>query len=93
MTPTELVVAKIWRKELSVTDIDVNGDFFALGGDSIQMLTMLFHVKQAFGVELSPGVIFENSSLQRFSLIVDLAINNESGNTSCPTQEDITGSL
>ena len=73
LTTTEAVVAKIWEKDLLAPGIGSNSDFFELGGDSLRMLNMLFHVKGALGVELPPGALFENSSLRAFCLVVDLA--------------------
>jgi acyl carrier protein len=74
-TSTESVVARIWEKELSATGITPGSDFFELGGDSLQMLNLLFQIKVALGVELSPAALFENSSLRAFSRVVDLAVD------------------
>ena len=94
MTPTEKVVAKIWEQDLSVTGLEPSSDFFELGGDSLQMLNMLFHVKGMLGVELPPGALFENSSLRAFSVVVDLAAESERGGPASSGQEvEIEGTL
>ena len=49
----------LWAEILGGQDISPDSDFFELGGDSIQMMTMLFRVSQDLGVELSPGTVFE----------------------------------
>jgi acyl carrier protein len=94
LTPTEKIVAKIWEKDLSAPGIGPDSDFFELGGESLQMLNMLFHVKGALGVELSPGALFENSSLRAFSMVVDLAAEKERGGGLSAAQETVVeGSL
>lgn len=94
LTPTEKVVAKIWEKDLSATGVGKTSDFFEIGGDSLQMLNMLFHVKATFGVELPPGSLFENSSLRAFSLVVDLAVANEKSDGVSSTHDgQVEGSL
>jgi len=94
MTPTEKIVAEIWERDLSATGIGPSSDFFELGGDSLQMLNMLFHVKGALGVELPPGALFENSSLRAFCVVVNLAVENEKGGTVSLGQEaEIEGTL
>ena len=94
LTPTEKVVAKIWEKDLLAPSIGPDSDFFELGGDSLRMLNMLFHIKGALSVELPPGALFENSSLRAFCLVVDLAVQQEAAG-GLPSAQDtmMEGSL
>jgi acyl carrier protein len=70
-TKTEHVVRTVWSEVLGVEDIQKDGDFFALGGDSLLMIDMLFALNDALGVELDPGLLFEGSSLVEFAGLVD----------------------
>jgi amino acid adenylation domain-containing protein len=58
-TPTEEALAGIWSELLGASRVGVEDDFFLLGGDSIVSLRLASRVRRAFGVELSPRVIFE----------------------------------
>jgi amino acid adenylation domain-containing protein len=58
-TPTEEALAGIWSELLGASQVGVEDDFFLLGGDSIVSLRLASRVRRAFGVELSPRVIFE----------------------------------
>jgi acyl carrier protein len=94
LTVTEKAVAKIWEKDLLASSVFPGSDFFELGGDSLRMLNMLFHVKGALNVELSPGALFENSSLRAFCLVVDLAAMKEAAEKLTPAQDPMMeGSL
>jgi acyl carrier protein len=89
LTRTEKVVAKIWARDLGVPEISAKSDFFELGGDSLRMLDMLFHVHRILGAELSPGVLFQNSSLRAFSLAVELVLDKEKSSGQSPVREGV----
>jgi acyl carrier protein len=82
------LVRRIWEKELNVAVLGLDDEFFALGGDSLNMLTMLFEVTRRLGVEMPPGELFENPSLGAFTLAVSLAVNQTHG---ISADTDVTG--
>ncbi|MDX2599655.1 non-ribosomal peptide synthetase [Streptomyces caniscabiei] len=51
-TPTEMVVAEIWRNVLGVERVGALDGFFALGGDSIRAMHTVATVRELMGVEL-----------------------------------------
>jgi thioester reductase-like protein len=51
-TPTEHAVLAVWRELLGRADIGIDEDYFALGGDSLSTLPLLFKLNTALGVEL-----------------------------------------
>ena len=57
-TPTERVLAEMWAQVLGVERVGVEDNFFELGGDSILSIQVVSRVRVAFGVELSPRVLF-----------------------------------
>jgi len=59
----ELQLSEIWKEALGTQDIHLDSNFFEAGGDSLQMMTMLFRVGEVFGVEVHPGVLFERPTL------------------------------
>lgn len=87
-------VSEIWQKELNVPVLQDSDDFFSQSGDSLNMLNMLFRVNSAFRIELSPGALFENPTLQGFSLAVLLAIDDVSNSDNIVASKGmITGSI
>ena len=72
-TATEQAISTIWAAELGRSDIEPESDFFGLGGGSLQMLNMLFHVCRCLGVEIPPGMLFEDATLRGFARNVDEA--------------------
>jgi acyl carrier protein len=57
------LLAGLWREIIGVQDIFDESDFFQLGGDSLQMMTLLFRIHEGTGIELSPGDVFNNPTL------------------------------
>ncbi|GAB4379770.1 MAG: hypothetical protein Kow00121_34590 [Elainellaceae cyanobacterium] len=70
-TTNELTVDQIRQKiqavllnvlpDVSLSDLSDEVDIFTLGLDSINAMTLIFNLQEAFGVEFDPGEInFEN---------------------------------
>jgi amino acid adenylation domain-containing protein/non-ribosomal peptide synthase protein (TIGR01720 family) len=57
-TVTEQTLADIWAEVLGVERVGVEDNFFEVGGDSILSVQVMSRVRVAFGVELSPRVLF-----------------------------------
>ena len=70
----EKQIATIWQKQLAKESVGPLDDFFGLGGDSISMISMLFAIQDAFGVQLPLEAVFTKSSLREFAAVVDLAL-------------------
>jgi acyl carrier protein len=71
LSATERTIAEIWAQDLDVSPVARDSDFFALGGDSLNMLTVLFRVGQALGIEVSPETLYHHPTLEQFSRAVD----------------------
>ena len=50
LSPTEIIVEKIWTELFHLEKITPNDNFFEMGGDSIMTLTMLFQINDILGV-------------------------------------------
>lgn len=57
------LLAALWRDIIGVQDISPESEFFALGGDSLQLMTLLFRVQEETGIDLPPGSVFDNPTL------------------------------
>ncbi len=66
-TPAERAVARIWQKALWADDLDVDDDFFALGGDSLLATQVTRELQREFLLEVPIQAIF------RFPTVAELA--------------------
>lgn len=56
-------LADIWRQVLGRTQVEPEDDFFELGGDSLTAVALTGHIRDAFGVTLSIGSLFDYPNL------------------------------
>ncbi|WP_286619207.1 amino acid adenylation domain-containing protein [Variovorax sp. J22R115] len=72
-TPTEAALAPIWAELLGRELVGVDDDFLDLGGHSLAAIRVIGRIRQAFGVELSPQLLFEGATVASLSCAVDEA--------------------
>ncbi|HEU0078957.1 MAG TPA: condensation domain-containing protein, partial [Longimicrobiaceae bacterium] len=58
-TPVEDAVCRTWAEVLGVERVGVEDDFFDLGGHSLRATQVVSRLRQAFGVQLAPFIVFE----------------------------------
>ena len=72
LTATERVMADLWREVLQTDrSITPEDDFFALGGDSMAMVTLEFRIQEALAVGLPAGAVLGAPTLSQLSNLVD----------------------
>ncbi|MCU1246817.1 MAG: linear gramicidin synthetase subunit, partial [Acidobacteria bacterium] len=70
---TEAALVEIWRELLAVDEVSIHDDFFAIGGDSLRTMPLVFRVQQHFGVELPLSSVFQASSVAQFAKEIEKA--------------------
>ncbi|MFL6293188.1 MAG: amino acid adenylation domain-containing protein [Thermoanaerobaculia bacterium] len=70
-TPTEEIVLGIWADLLETGAIGPDDDFFALGGQSLLAGQVTARLREALGVELPPGLLFEHPTPARLAAAVE----------------------
>jgi acyl-coenzyme A synthetase/AMP-(fatty) acid ligase len=70
-TPTEQRLAQIWKEILGIEVVPMDGDFFALGGDSVTAFRILNRVRAVFDVEPAIGEFLDHSTLARLAAVID----------------------
>jgi amino acid adenylation domain-containing protein len=60
----ETTLAEIWREVLNVERVGRHDDFFELGGHSLLAVTTIGRVREALGLEVELGFVFEHSRLR-----------------------------
>jgi FkbH-like protein len=74
-TCTEEAVAQIWRELLGGDNIDLDGEFFELGGDSLKATRVLSHIEAKFEVALPLSLFFEGRvTIAALSAILERAL-------------------
>ncbi|WBB71196.1 SDR family NAD(P)-dependent oxidoreductase [Micromonospora sp. WMMD1128] len=62
-TDLERTIAQVWRDGLGVTDVGVDDDFFALGGNSLVAVQLIAAMRKATGVRLPMRSLFETPTV------------------------------
>jgi len=70
-TETERAVAAMLAPLLGISEVDVNANFFSLGGHSLLGTQLIARLRDAFGVELPLRVIFEAPTVLELSAEVE----------------------
>jgi len=70
-TPTEELLAKIWRELLGQSVVGIDDNFFETGGHSLLAMQMMARVRNEFQAELSLRNIFEAPTIAELAAILD----------------------
>ncbi|HKV36649.1 MAG TPA: amino acid adenylation domain-containing protein [Pyrinomonadaceae bacterium] len=76
-TPTETKLSEIWSEILKVTPIGIHDDFFALGGDSLLAIRLIFKTRSLLHVEIPVRTIFEVRTIGRLAEYIEAAGRTE----------------
>lgn len=68
---TEERLAAIWQAALNKPVRRADDDFFALGGDSLIAITVLFEIESVFGKTLPLSALLEAPTLRAFARLID----------------------
>ncbi|MGE0249533.1 MAG: alpha/beta fold hydrolase [Thermoleophilia bacterium] len=70
-TPTELIVADIWRDVLGVSEVWADADFWEMGADSLSVEELMAGVEQATGADLSSADLIEAPTIAALAALID----------------------
>lgn len=74
-TPQEEMLCSLFAEALGVDRVSIDDDFFDLGGHSLLASKVVAGIRDAFGVELSIGSIFEAPIVSGLARQLDVAAN------------------
>jgi acyl transferase domain-containing protein/acyl carrier protein len=66
----------LWSDTLGIDDIGLDDDFFDLGGNSLSAVELMSRVRDAFGVELNIGLLFDAPTLQQLTELLEQQATN-----------------
>ncbi|MFZ0678094.1 MAG: AMP-binding protein [Candidatus Binatus sp.] len=78
-TPTERMLAHIWRSVLRVDRVGINDHFLALGGDSLLLAQVTSRLRQAGGPSISTLTFFERPTIAGLAALIDSEANSRRG--------------
>lgn len=64
------MLANIWTEVLGVR-VTPGDDFFALGGDSIAAVQVMFPISQLIGTDVPPTLIYAHTTLEQLAVEVE----------------------
>jgi len=71
LSKTEQIVGHIWMNVLGYNELDLNTNFFELGGDSIMALKIINQLKETLSIDVAISVLLTNQSIASFSQAID----------------------
>jgi acyl carrier protein len=75
----ERAVAEIWREFLSADEIDVDDDFFELGGTSLALISVVMRMGERFGIPLDTSIVVEGATIASLAKCVQRYASDERG--------------
>lgn len=58
-TPLEDELVRIWKDLLGISEFGIHDNFFDLGGHSLAAVQLLSIVRETWGVDLSPEIVYD----------------------------------
>ncbi|MBP7572273.1 MAG: AMP-binding protein, partial [Acidobacteria bacterium] len=83
-TPTEEMVAGIWREVLRTETIGAQDNFFDIGGHSLLAMQVTSRIRQASGVELPVRSLFESPTIATLAARIDALRGGVASRSSVP---------
>jgi len=70
LNDVEKAVLNIWKKLLGYKQIDVNDNYFELGGDSLMAVRMFTQIEKIFGKRLPLATLYETPTIRKLAGII-----------------------
>lgn len=56
-------LVRLWGQLLKRDQVGIHNDFFRMGGNSLQVMRMVAHVRKTYGVRVTPSYLFEHPTV------------------------------
>jgi amino acid adenylation domain-containing protein len=70
-TITERKLAEIWQKTLGISAIGIGDNFFEIGGDSLQAVSLMVDIEEALGRNLPLAVLIDSPTIEKMAEAID----------------------
>jgi amino acid adenylation domain-containing protein len=88
---TESELASIWQKALGIDALGVRDDYFALGGTSLQAVSIMSQIEEQFGRDLVPSVLFRAPTIERLARLLERDDLGDGGSLAVALRADGSG--
>ena len=89
---TEKYIGEVWARHIPGTScdiIDLEDQFFDIGGNSLVGQSVLFDIRKQQGVSLAMNTLFQNPTLRDFAIVLDAAVDRPKGEKSDSTPSEM----
>ena len=62
-SPNEQLMKEIWEQNLARSPLELDQDYFEMGGDSLSAVNLLLAIEKQFGARLKPQALLESSTI------------------------------
>jgi hypothetical protein len=94
VTPTQVLLCRIWSEVLGAAQVGLDDDFFALGGHSLLAVRVASRVGEALGRKIELGLLFAHPSPVEMAAQLDhSAAANGDGAGTLDALQDLMDSL
>ncbi len=69
--PIEVKLNKIWKEVLELQSVDVEDDFFDIGGNSLKALRLIDSINKIFSVKIKFKEFMQNRSIRQMSMVLE----------------------
>jgi amino acid adenylation domain-containing protein len=83
-TPSERLLASIWKDVLKLNTVNIEDNFFDLGGHSLLIAKIIQKLEQAESVQLEYRDIFDNPTIESLASYLDSKAGNDNSHLASP---------
>jgi acyl carrier protein len=80
MSETEELIANIWADVLGIEGLSPDVEFLALGGDSLQMISILSRIRDVYGVDLNLPHAFDEATIAAWAKVIEARLSSRAMN-------------
>src|ERR1039457_543376 len=70
-SPSEKAIAGIWTEVLRVPHVEVDANFFDIGGDSLKAMEVIVRMGEVMGIDMPLMAFFEDPTIAHLAAVVD----------------------
>jgi amino acid adenylation domain-containing protein len=89
-TPTEIVLAEVWREVLGLNQAGIHDSFFDLGGHSLLAVRLISKINKSLGLSLTVPAFFQNPTIKQLAAFLDQEIRDKRAVGSAPAMSPAT---
>ncbi|MFF5938072.1 amino acid adenylation domain-containing protein [Streptomyces sp. NPDC012508] len=79
VTATEEKVAEVFGAVLSMTQVSADGNFFELGGNSLQAMRVVSRLNKHFGVKVNVRLLYGGATVASVATAIDALVESKAG--------------